>query len=189
MSNPLNRCFELLPLITVVALTAGCGTNDIVDSGDAEPGERTLGAKEALSHSEGSDDPGLSATAASAVGGGLFTRPTAWNKDVSSLPKAAESDEILGWLVNHGGYGTKQLRIEFSLKLLWGTSTTPFRHFTPTDDFFSPDCDQVPFPLPAGGAIENNDGYACEAGGDSRPLRHGDRGSRADDRRDRRLPA
>ncbi len=26
--------------------------------------------------------------------------------------------------------------------------------------------DQVPFPLPAGGAIENNDGYACEAGGD-----------------------
>lgn len=157
MSNSLNRCFGLFQLFSVFALTVGCGSNDIVDSDEAEPGKRTLGAPKAPFRTDAS---------VSEVGGGLFTKPTAWNKDVSGLPKADESDEILGWLIDHGGYGTKRLRIEFSLKLLWATSSTPFRDFTPTDDFFSPDCDEVPFPLPAGGAIENNDGYTCEAGGD-----------------------
>jgi hypothetical protein len=166
MSNPLNRCFGFLQLITVIALTACCGTNDVVDSGEAESGGRSSGAKEAPFHADGLGDPGLSPASASAVGGGLFTQPTPWNKDVSGLPKADESDEILDWLIDHGGFGTKRLRIEFSQKLLWATSSTPFRHFTPTDDFFSPDCDAVAFPVPAGGAIEDHDDYTCTSGGD-----------------------
>ena len=166
MSNPFDRCFLLPHLITVIALTAGCGTNEIVDSGEARAGERTSEVAKTPSHLENMVGLGLTPTAASAVGGGLFTRPTAWNKDVSGLPRSDESDEILGWLIDHGGYGTRRLRIEFSLKVLWATSSAPFHRFTPTDDFFSPDCDEVPFPLPAGGAIENNDGYACDTGGD-----------------------
>ena len=36
----------------------------------------------------------------------------------------------------------------------------------PTDDFFEPDCDLEPVPVPAGGALEGEDGYACESDGD-----------------------
>ena len=35
---------------------------------------------------------------------------------------------------------------------------TVFKTFTPTEDFFTPDCEQVPFPVPVGGALEDEDG-------------------------------
>jgi hypothetical protein len=166
MITPFNRCFGALPLIAALALTAGCGTIDLVDGGEVAPRERISGAEEASVPADGRQDPRLSPAAASAVRGGLFTQPTAWNKDVSGLGKSDESDEMLGWLADHGGFGTRRLRIEFSQKLLWATGSAPFRHFTPTDDFFSPDCDHVPFPVPAGGALEDNDGYSCDTEGD-----------------------
>jgi serine/threonine-protein kinase len=38
--------------------------------------------------------------------------------------------------------------------------------FTPTTDFYTPDCDKVPFPVPAVGALEGETGYACTQNGD-----------------------
>jgi hypothetical protein len=166
MINPFNRYFGLLHLSIAIALTTGCGTNDVVDGVEADQGTRTLETREASSREDGWASSELSPASAAAARGGLFTQPTPWNKEVSGLAKSDESDAILDWLIDHGGFGTPRLRIEFSLKLLWATGSTPFRHFTPTDDFFSPDCDAVPFPVPAGGALEDHDDYACTSGGD-----------------------
>lgn len=98
--------------------------------------------------------------------GGLFSNEQPWTKDVSASPKSAESDDILGWLEEHGGWGTPRLRIEFSIKVLHASADTPFLDFTPTEDFYSPDCDKVPFPVPAGGALEDEEGYECTTDGD-----------------------
>jgi serine/threonine-protein kinase len=98
--------------------------------------------------------------------GSLFHAPQPWTKNVYGMPKNAESDDIIGWLADHGGWGTPKLRIEFSIKVLHVTGDTPFYNFTPTDDFYSPDCDKVPFPVPAGGALEDEQGYECTTDGD-----------------------
>jgi len=58
------------------------------------------------------------------------------------------------------------LRIDFSIEVLEANATTPFRTFTPTGDFYSPDCDHVPFPVPPGGALEGESGYECTTDGD-----------------------
>jgi hypothetical protein len=50
--------------------------------------------------------------------------------------------------------------------VLQGDSSTPFLNFTPTSDFYSPDCDHVPFPVPPGGALEGETGYQCLSDGD-----------------------
>lgn len=97
---------------------------------------------------------------------GLFSQPQPWTQDVSDLPPSDRSEAITGWLAEHGGWGTPRLRIEFSIKVLTADADTPFRAFTPTDDFYTPDCDHVPFPLPAGGALESEDGYRCTTDGD-----------------------
>ena len=38
--------------------------------------------------------------------------------------------------------------------------------FTPTQDFYSPDCEEIPMPVPTGGAIEGEQSYECVADGD-----------------------
>ena len=58
------------------------------------------------------------------------------------------------------------MRIDFSIEVLQADATTPFRTFTPTADFYTPDCDHAPFPVPPGGAIEGETGYQCVSNGD-----------------------
>lgn len=96
----------------------------------------------------------------------LFQAPEPWTKDVSGLAKSESSDSIIGWLGDHGGWGTHKLHIEFSISVLHAHGEVPFRAFSPTEDFYSPDCDQVPFPVPAGGALEDEEGYRCTTDGD-----------------------
>lgn len=38
--------------------------------------------------------------------------------------------------------------------------------FTPTADFYSPDCENVPYPVPVGGALEGEQEYQCVSDGD-----------------------
>jgi serine/threonine-protein kinase len=58
------------------------------------------------------------------------------------------------------------MKIDFSINLLYADASTPLKTFTPTGDFYTPDCDHVPFPVPANGAVEGESGYACTGGGD-----------------------
>jgi serine/threonine-protein kinase len=96
----------------------------------------------------------------------LFEAAEPWNTTIDADPKDATSDAIINWLSNNGGWGAGSLRIDFSITLQHAVAGTPFMAFSPTGAFYSPDCDQVPFPVPAGGAIEGENGYSCAGGGD-----------------------
>src|SRR5690349_13161417 len=80
---------------------------------------------------------------------GLFSAPNPWTRDVSGLATSASSKSIIGWLGENGGWGTGSLRIEFSIDVLTADASTPLSAFTPTSEFYRPDCDDVPFPVPA----------------------------------------
>jgi hypothetical protein len=105
-------------------------------------------------------------TTTTTVPGGLFEAANPWNADISTLPKSATSDTIIQALAGAGGWGTGTLRIDFSIQVLRADATTPFLTFTPTADFYTPDCDHVPFPVPPGGALEGETGYQCVSDGD-----------------------
>jgi serine/threonine-protein kinase len=64
------------------------------------------------------------------------------------------------------GWGTGAMRVDYSLEVLEATPQTPLREFRPTGDFFVPDCDLEPVPVPDGGALEGEQGYACRSDGD-----------------------
>jgi hypothetical protein len=100
------------------------------------------------------------------AGESLFSAPNPWNTDVSARPVSASSGAVIGWLAGHGGWGTGALRIDFTIQVLQAGDAAPFRAFTPTSDFYTPDCDLVPFPVPAVGALEGEDGYRCTQDGD-----------------------
>jgi serine/threonine-protein kinase len=96
----------------------------------------------------------------------LFEAANPWDSDVTGLPKSPQSDTIVQALDAAGGWGTGAMRIDFGLQVLTAEASTPFRPFTPTDEFYDPDCDQVPFPVPSGGVLEEEDGYRCTQDGD-----------------------
>ncbi len=96
----------------------------------------------------------------------LFTASNAWNTPVDGAPLHPSSSALLAWLIAAGGFGGGQMQVDFSITVLEATSSTPFLDFTPGASFYSPDCDRFPFPVPAGGAIEGESGYACTSGGD-----------------------
>lgn len=99
--------------------------------------------------------------------GPYFTAPMFFNTDVSASPRAANSASIISALTSAGGWGNSNImQIDFSLDVLTANSTTPKRTFTPTDDFYSPDCDQAAMPVPSGGNVEGESGYQCTNDGD-----------------------
>jgi serine/threonine-protein kinase len=66
-----------------------------------------------------------------------------------------------------GGWGNgDKFQIDFSLEVLKADASSPMRTFTPTDDFYSPDCDHVPMPVPLLGNLEGENGYVCANDGD-----------------------
>lgn len=129
------------------------------------------GTTSSSSSSSGGGGASSSSSTSSSSGGptagGIFEAPNAWTKDVSALPKDEESDKIITWLDANGGWGNgNKFQIDFSIELLRADAAAPMRAFTPTGDFYSPDCENVPFPVPASGAIEGEQGYACVNDGD-----------------------
>jgi len=87
-------------------------------------------------------------------------------QDVSHAALSAASSRTTQWLVDNGGFGAGRLQIDFSIEVLTATSDTPNRTFTKTADFYQPDCDDVPMPVPVGGALEGETGYQCTTDGD-----------------------
>jgi serine/threonine-protein kinase len=99
--------------------------------------------------------------------GPYFTQPMFWNQDVSALPPANNSSAIIQSLRASGGWGNNDtFQIDFSMEVLGADDATPMRDFTTTPDFYSPDCDHVTVPVPAGGNLEGESGYACAGDGD-----------------------
>jgi serine/threonine-protein kinase len=97
---------------------------------------------------------------------GFFPPGTEWDRDVSAAAVDPQSPAIIRWLAAHGGWGTGRMEIDFSIQVLTAGAAAPLLDFRPTNDFFGPDCDHVAVPVPAGGALEGEDGYACNGNGD-----------------------
>src|ERR1044071_937292 len=105
--------------------------------------------------------------------GPYFTTPMFFNRDVSTTAKAANSDSIIAALVAAGGWGnSNKMQIDFDRDVMIAPAGTPKQSFTPTDDFFSPDCDLASVPVPPGGNVEGETGYACTGDGDCHLLVH-----------------
>jgi hypothetical protein len=162
-------------------LTAACANQgDTVEPGIDDHGEDSSGDEDV---GEDSDDTGTGDTGGSddapggpdysQAAGPYFTQPMFWNRDVSATTKAANSSAIIASLASAGGWGNgNRFTIDFTIDVLTAPAGTPTRTFTQTSEFVSPDCDAAPMPLPAGGNVEGNSGYACTTNGDCHLIVH-----------------
>jgi hypothetical protein len=89
-----------------------------------------------------------------------------WKRDISAAPVDPASSAIIASLAAAGGFGNGRLQIDFSINVLTADASVPFQSFTPTTDFYSPDCDLASVPVPPGGALEGESGYQCVGDGD-----------------------
>jgi serine/threonine-protein kinase len=97
--------------------------------------------------------------------GQLFPPASIWNTPIDTAPLDSESAQIINYLqTNHTA--AAKFQIDFSIKVLKADASTPKQAFDPTGDFYSPDCDPAPIPVPAGGSLEGESGYACAGDGD-----------------------
>ncbi|MDQ2646855.1 MAG: hypothetical protein M3020_23830, partial [Myxococcota bacterium] len=106
--------------------------------------------------------------------GQLFGPDHPWNQRIDAAPLDDESDAIISYLTeNHTG--GQRFRIDgpsdepnnlYGITMLTADSSTPRVEFEPSGDYYEPDCDPAPPPLPVDGAIEGETDYACESDGD-----------------------
>lgn len=165
--------------------TASEADDDVSEPADddaSEPADDdTAGDDDTASEADDDDDaPEPSGPAPSSDGlcgaaeGQLFDPSHPWNQPIDSAPLDAESDVIIAYLSdNHTG--SQRFRIDgpsdvpndiYGITVLSAGSDTERVDFSESGDFYSPDCDHVPIPLPASGAIEGEQSYACESDGD-----------------------
>jgi serine/threonine-protein kinase len=118
--------------------------------------------------SGGGDDGGDDDGTVTGPGGPYFPQGAFWDQDVMNVQPASNSDAIISSLRGAGGWGNGDLfQIDFGIEVLRVDGATPAkRDFVPTDDFYDPDCDAVPMPVPAGGNVEGESGYECTGDGD-----------------------
>jgi serine/threonine-protein kinase len=122
-----------------------------------------LAALACAGSSSPSPSPTPSPTATSAAA--YFPPDAVWYRDVSTAALDPESSAVVAYL-DRVGWGLGRMEIDFTIQVLEAATDTPFRSFTPTADFFSPDCDLEPLPVPPGGALEGEVGYECRGNGD-----------------------
>ena len=169
---------SLASVSAAVAALGGCGTmvaiDDVYVPYDMAARDLPAGAGADLSGADlsaGAGDltggGGTPDLAGQPAGGGLFPPGAPWNTPVDKANLDAQSAAIINGLQAAGGWGNgDRFQIDFSLLMLEADANTPTRSFTRTGDFFSPDCDYAPVPVPPGGAIEGEADYHCASDGD-----------------------
>src|ERR1043165_9197858 len=148
-----------------IGLTLTACAVDTGDPGSGAPGSDPSDPSpgDPMTPTMGTIDAGITAAGV----GPYFTTPMFFNRDVSTTPKAANSASIIAALSAAGGWGnSNKMQIDFGLDVLTANSSSPVRTFTPADDFDSTDCDHVSMPVPVGGNLESETGYACTTDGD-----------------------
>lgn len=169
---------RLLGVMIAVAFAGlGCGDDGPVGDAGADAGLADAGADAGAAGDAGAgddagaeDDAGVTPDAGFDGGapsaGHYFPPGSFFLDDVYDSPAAADSDAIIAALDEDGWGNGDVFQIDFSIEVLQADAETPFRSFMATGDFFSPDCDPVPLPVPAEGNLEGETGYACEGDGD-----------------------
>ena len=105
--------------------------------------------------------------------GPFFQQSMFFNRDVTNAATSPSSAAMIASLRAAGGWGNgDRMHIDFSFDVLGADASTPMRTFTPTADFFEPDCDHVPVPVPVNGNVEGETGYACTTDGDCHLIVH-----------------
>jgi hypothetical protein len=95
-----------------------------------------------------------------------------WYQDISAAPVDAESARVISGLAAHGGFGLDRILIDFNLQVMTADDSAPMLPFTPARGFYMPDCDLMPVPVPAGGALEEQPGYTCFGDSDCHLIVH-----------------
>lgn len=157
--------------LLLLALLCAC-TSDKTAGDDSGGGEGGSGGSGGGSGSSGGGSGGGSGSGGDTGDSGAvdadryFPDGAVWYQDVSGETPDPQSDDIIATLQAHG-WGLGRFQIDFSIEVLEADASTEKFEFTPTDgEFWTPDCDHEPVPLPEGGRIEGESGYACESDGD-----------------------
>ncbi len=150
----------------------GCAPRD-TGGGNTSSGSSSSTSSTSSSGGGGtSSSGGGGGSSGAGVGGDGFFPPAApWNQDISNAPVDAQSNAVITWL-GARGWGLGRMQIDFSMEVLKADAATPMMAFTPNADFYDGDCDAVPMPLPPGGALEGEQGYACAGDGDCHLIVH-----------------
>ncbi|MCK5798251.1 MAG: hypothetical protein KAI47_13755 [Deltaproteobacteria bacterium] len=181
MTRPWHRgavAFAALPRVVLFALLGGLVACAGCSETPASRPHAEAGAVDgALLPKDGSVDgavdgalspkDGVSKTDALRVWDGtFFPAGSIWYQDHSKDKVASNSDAIITWLDDAGGFGGGELQIDFSIEVLYADASTAMRTFEPTEDHYTPDCDTGKVPVPVGGALEGESGYECTTDGD-----------------------
>lgn len=142
---------------STASTTASATTND--PTGDA------TGMTDATTATTATDDTGTPTGTCGNAEGQLLRPDMPWNTDISAAAVAADSVAVIDYLQANVDSDAR-FQIDFSIPILEATADTPRQSFEPTEDFFDPDCDPAPIPVPEGGHIEGEAGYTCEGDGD-----------------------
>jgi serine/threonine-protein kinase len=154
----------------------GSSSSSAASGGSASSAASGGGAPSAASGSGSSSSGGTTGSGTTSSGttcagfnavGGLFQAMEPWNMPVDQGPKDPASDTNINWLAANGGWGSgDMLQIDFSFNVLCADASTPMDPFTMAQGPCAPDCDAVStFPVPVGGAVAGEQGYACTMGG------------------------
>jgi serine/threonine-protein kinase len=100
------------------------------------------------------------------AGATLFPAAAPFYQDISTAALDSQSSTIINGLSAKGGWGAGSFRIDFSIEVLKADASVTPRAFTQTGDFYDPDCDPVPIPVPATGRLEGESNYTCASDGD-----------------------
>jgi hypothetical protein len=149
--------------VAAALLTSACGGQQGTGT---TTGSTTSGAGGSGTTSSGTT-AGLCGGPGYTLTGSIFSAAEPWNTAVDSAAVDPASATIIGWLAANGGWGAgNELQIDLSLNLLCADATTPMMAWSSPG--CGPDCDasHTTFPVPAGGAVEGETGYACNSGGD-----------------------
>lgn len=96
----------------------------------------------------------------------LFPDDAVYYRVVDDAELHPDSAALTAWVADNGGWGQGFFDVEMTMEVLEAGPDTPRREFLPTEDFFAPDCDHVPFPVPEFGVLEGETGYECRSDGD-----------------------
>ena len=164
-----ERPCSLVPMRHVLfigmALITGC-----LSAADGTDNPDTTDTTADGSAVDGSADTGVDVSALTTTPGPYFQTSMFFNRNISGATKSSNSDTIINALNKAGGWGNGSMQIDFALDVLTTTSTTPKKSWTENEDWYNPDCDHVSQPVPSGGNIEDETGYACTGDGDCHML-------------------
>ena len=102
----------------------------------------------------------------------LFPDGSAWYRDISGAARDFESAKMIDTVAKNGGFGMGEMRIGFEFELVTADGNAPMIALTPAATFFRPDCDEMPVPLPLGGALRGEASYQCTLHGECHLLVH-----------------